>query len=356
MMKKKKIFISYSNCDRAKATMLCETLELSGFKCWISYRDTIPGKNRLENMLEAMSNSSLMILLFSEKALTEKRMVQEAELGFDTEIPIIPLRIENAEEKGVMKFVLGTLQWIEAYEKPFEEYFPQVITVIKRYLGPEEQGQDDIQPPTPNPLPVTGISNSKETGGTPIEIKSLFEEINASQKEDLNFKYLMFMEQDVRESREKMMDSRKKLTGEWHTLLTEFYPKLAGEFLYILDFVSETFYYKGKKLWTSTAEKVEYNYYKALAVILLLPKDRLITFKELYKGVTGIYNEDKDRSSIQRWFTDLKQLLGVEKKGLNRLFTSWKGNGYKVVKGDEFKFLLILDRSMFQNIVKFSQL
>jgi hypothetical protein len=171
MIQNKKIFISYSDNDQANAIKLCEVLESSGFKCWLSYRDTIPGKNFLENIFEAMSNSALMIVLFSEKALSEKRMVQEAELGFDTEIPIIPLRIENAEAKGVMKFVLGTLQWIEAFENPFEEYFPQIISAVNRSLEIEEQNKKDSQPPTPEAQTAAVGSQHGEPESSPGKSK-----------------------------------------------------------------------------------------------------------------------------------------------------------------------------------------
>lgn len=174
MIQNKKIFISYSDNDQSKAIKLCEVLESSGFKCWLSYRDSIPGKNFLENIFEAMSNSALMIVLYSEKALSEKRLGQEAEIAFDTEIPIIPLRIENVEVKGVLKFVFGTLQWIEAFEKPFEEYFPQIISAVKRLLDVEERGQKDIQPIAHEPLSVF-VSSQPEgpegSSGKPKEEK-----------------------------------------------------------------------------------------------------------------------------------------------------------------------------------------
>lgn len=156
MMKNRKIFISYSDFDKEKAEALCEILEMSGFKCWIFFRDTIPGKSFIENILDAITNSDLIVVLFSEKAHSEKRMLQEVELGFDTEKPIIPIRIEIAELKGVMKFVLSTLEWIEAFEKPFEEYFPQIISAVNRYLEVEEQKKKYNQPLFSDPLPDSG--------------------------------------------------------------------------------------------------------------------------------------------------------------------------------------------------------
>jgi len=162
MIQNKKIFISYSDNDQSKAVKVCEVLESSGFGCWLSYRDTIPGKSFLENIIEAISNSALIIVLYSEKAHSEKRVVQEAELAFDTGIPIIPLRIENVEVRGVMKFVLGTFYWIEAFEKPFEEYFPQIISAVNQFCGIKKMEKKDTLPPVPE---APTVSVGSQPGG-----------------------------------------------------------------------------------------------------------------------------------------------------------------------------------------------
>jgi hypothetical protein len=188
------------------------------------------------------------------------------------------------------------------------------------------------------------------------EIYYIFKQIDTSHEEDIEYKYIMYTEKDVKDDIEITLKGGRKLTEEWHSKLQNLYPTLTGKFRYILDFASEIFYFNEKELWTSTDEKTEYNYYKALAVILLYPKENQITFEKLYRGVTGTYNKAKARGSIHRWFTDLKHLLGVKKKDLNRLFVSWKGKGYKVVKKDEFNFLFILEEEMVQNMMKFSQL
>lgn len=189
------------------------------------------------------------------------------------------------------------------------------------------------------------------------EIKALFDQINSSQHEDLEFNYTMFTEQDVRENIEDTLRCRKKLTEEWHSEINNLYPKLAEEFLYILDFISDKFYFDGKELWTSTDEKVEYNYYKALAIILLSSKESQITFKELYVRVTSEDYVTGAKNTVQHWVTVLKHRLGVKKKDLNRLFKSWKSkekNGYEVVKESEPTFLVLLEKEMTQKILKYS--
>lgn len=188
------------------------------------------------------------------------------------------------------------------------------------------------------------------------KIKALFDLINSFQDEDLEFKYFMFTEQAVKDNIEDTLEGGKKLDDERHSELMKLYPALAVKYRYLFDFASEVFYFSGEELWSSDEEQAEYNYYRAMAIILLLSEGSQVTFEELYRGVTGTYSEEKARGIIQRWFTDLKNLLRVKKKDLNRIFLSWKGKGYKVVKKDEFKFLLVLDEEMFQNIMKFSQL
>jgi hypothetical protein len=187
------------------------------------------------------------------------------------------------------------------------------------------------------------------------EITFLFKQIETSRVENREYKYIMYTEQDVKEDIETTMKCGRKLTEEWYSELQNFYPRLAEQILYILDFASEIFYFNGKQLPTSTDPKAEYNYYKALFIILLSPKGTQITFEDLYRNVTGVYDEEKARITTQHWFTVLKNRLGVKKKDLNRLFKSWKREGYKVEKEEESKFLLILETGMVQKIMKFSK-
>jgi len=313
MVQNKKIYISYSDNDQAKAIKLCEVLESSGFECWLSYRDTIPGKNLLENIFEAMSNSALMVVLYSEKALSEKRLVQEAEIAFDTEIPIIPLRIENVEAKGALKFVLSTLHWIEAHEKSFEEYFPQIISAIERLVDVEERKQGDNEPTVPPP--DSGIFTIHETEASPMEIKKE-KEYRVYSSEYPKWKKL---------SKEEYLEFSATIEGR------------KSDFLFIIDEGKNKLYFRGNLIKKSLpASSV-----KTLKYLLLEKLGLTATYREIYVKTRNEEYHVSDRKSIHRWISDIYNTLGDKKDKLKCLLKkTLPGVGYKIAESKDVNFCI----------------
>lgn len=62
------VFISHSSKDRKIADALCHKLEGSAIRCWMAPRDIVPGKGWGEAIVQAVGESRLMLLIFSENA------------------------------------------------------------------------------------------------------------------------------------------------------------------------------------------------------------------------------------------------------------------------------------------------
>ena len=58
------IFISYSSKNKAIADAVCHKLEERKMKCWIAPRDILPGANYAEELINAIDNSKLFVLIF----------------------------------------------------------------------------------------------------------------------------------------------------------------------------------------------------------------------------------------------------------------------------------------------------
>jgi hypothetical protein len=59
------VFISYSNkneTDRRVADTIYDTLKARGISCWVAHRDIGAGKNWLDEISKAISNSRVMIV------------------------------------------------------------------------------------------------------------------------------------------------------------------------------------------------------------------------------------------------------------------------------------------------------
>jgi len=155
-----KIFINFSDKDRAKAVQLCEVLESSGFKCWISCRDIPAGANYKEKIIEALSTSRLMILLISETSCNSKYVIREVELAFDNDVSIIPIRIDDVKPAGMLKYSIATVNWINAFEKPLGEYYPLIISAVKGFNRIEND--EEKESPFQNRVPSVPLSSKKE--------------------------------------------------------------------------------------------------------------------------------------------------------------------------------------------------
>ena len=65
------VFISYSSKDRETANALLHHLEQKGIRCWIDYRDLLPGYTWRTGIMEALESNPdmVMALLFSSGRL-----------------------------------------------------------------------------------------------------------------------------------------------------------------------------------------------------------------------------------------------------------------------------------------------
>ena len=64
------IFISHSSKDKTIADAMCATFEANGMRCWVAPRDVPPGAAWGAAIVEAIQNSRVMVLIFSDNANT----------------------------------------------------------------------------------------------------------------------------------------------------------------------------------------------------------------------------------------------------------------------------------------------
>ena len=62
------VFISFAVEDEATADAVCAALEASRIRCWIAPRDVLPGVDCAQAIVEAISQSRVMVLVFSSRS------------------------------------------------------------------------------------------------------------------------------------------------------------------------------------------------------------------------------------------------------------------------------------------------
>ena len=127
------VFISYSTMDKEFADEVCQLLESNGFKCWIGPRDLPSGVNYAETIINAIKSSRVFVILFSKHANESQYVNQEITVAFQSEIKVIPVRIDDSLPYNELEFYLSRLRWIDAYyDKP--KAFELLVESIRKLL------------------------------------------------------------------------------------------------------------------------------------------------------------------------------------------------------------------------------
>lgn len=134
---KHSIFISYSNIDLEVTQKIVNYLETnSGFKCFVSYRDIPVGKVWASAIAEALEECKVMVSVYSESYNNSNQVDREIELCCDTEKkPVITFRLSEEPMKGVKKYFLKNLNWIDATNN-YESNLPNLLNSVIQNIGP----------------------------------------------------------------------------------------------------------------------------------------------------------------------------------------------------------------------------
>lgn len=108
------VFISYAHRDATKAATVCSALEQDGVPCWMAPRDVPPGTPYAQALVDAITASKVLVLLFSPAANRSEAVLNELELAFNRGKPILPIRLEAIEPTGSAEYYLRRRQWFDA--------------------------------------------------------------------------------------------------------------------------------------------------------------------------------------------------------------------------------------------------
>ena len=129
------VFISYSSKDKPVADAACATLESSGVRCWIAPRDVSPGMPYAESLVNGLSNSRLMVLVFSANSNRSPQVLREVERAVSKGLPILPLRIEDAPMSQEMEFYISSQHWLDALTPPLERHLARLRESVSALLS-----------------------------------------------------------------------------------------------------------------------------------------------------------------------------------------------------------------------------
>lgn len=102
-----KVFISYSTKDSEVASELKRNLELHSITCWKAPESILPGQTWEESIVDAISQTDLMVLIWSGASQCSEQVKRELTLACNQGKVIIPYRIEDISPAGTFAYYLS---------------------------------------------------------------------------------------------------------------------------------------------------------------------------------------------------------------------------------------------------------
>jgi hypothetical protein len=136
-----RIFISYSSKNKAIADAVCHKLEERKMKCWIAPRDILPGSNYAEELIKAIDDSKLFVLIFSKDSNQSQHVLRECERAVSHGIPIVPFRIEDVLPGAALQYFIGPQHWLDAITAPCEAHINRLADTVHILLTQEDLTQ-----------------------------------------------------------------------------------------------------------------------------------------------------------------------------------------------------------------------
>jgi TolB-like protein/Tfp pilus assembly protein PilF len=107
------VFVSYASQDAAVANSIVENLEQHGIKCWIAPRDVTPGSQYADEIVGAINDTQVFVLVLSEHAVASPHVGRELERAASKRRRIIVLRTDAAPLTRSFEYFLSESQWID---------------------------------------------------------------------------------------------------------------------------------------------------------------------------------------------------------------------------------------------------
>ena len=107
------VFVSYASQDAAIANAVVENLERQGIRCWIAPRDVTPGSQYADEIVGAINDAKILVLVLSQHAIDSPHVGKEIERASSKRRRIIGLRTDAAPLTRSFEYFLSESQWID---------------------------------------------------------------------------------------------------------------------------------------------------------------------------------------------------------------------------------------------------
>ena len=216
-MNNSKVYICYSQEDADIANSICTTFEEKGLSCWIASRDIAPGTIYSTEILSAILDCEIFVLLFTRQANNSDQVIKEVNKAFIKRKRIITVLIDDICISDELDYYLNPKFWFVAYPNYFN-VIDELFNFVHSNLC------DSIY-----------LSSEKKSIQTASEDNNALLLRKAKTYESLGMKYMDKNHINALYFLNKALNIRKSVLPENDVLLAKSYKNLARLFFRMKD-------------------------------------------------------------------------------------------------------------------------
>ena len=138
----REVFISYSQPDYECAMEMVTRIEREGIHCWIAPRDIAPSADWAAEIIDAISNARVMVLIFSASSNDSPQVRREVERAVHKQVSVLPFRVDNVRPSKSLEYFLSTQHWLDAFPPPREPHYARLVDYLRTQLGAARPAPD----------------------------------------------------------------------------------------------------------------------------------------------------------------------------------------------------------------------
>ncbi len=154
-------FISYASQDAPTANQVVGALERAGVSCWIAPRDVEPGALYADEIVRAINDSRVVVLVLSGHSVASAHVGKELERASSKNKRIVALRTDATPLPRAFEYFLSESQWIETGAGGIEPAAMKLAESVRRHLGSASTGRTGIAPGLAHSTPTVPAKRSR---------------------------------------------------------------------------------------------------------------------------------------------------------------------------------------------------
>jgi len=143
------VFVSYASQDAVIANAVVLALERSGLTCWIAPRDVVPGSLYADEIVGAINDAKVVVLVLSQHSVASPHVGKEIERASSKRRRIIAFHTDSAPLTRGFEYFLSESQWIDVATGGTDAAIGKLVEAVRRHVDPAAAMEARVRPDSP---------------------------------------------------------------------------------------------------------------------------------------------------------------------------------------------------------------